>query len=335
MSNNLKLRAGDWVEIKSPSEIALTLDGEGTLDGLPFMPEMLEFCGKRARILRFAEKACVEVRELRYWMREFHRNNVVILDMPRCSGAHHDGCGRACVFFWKLDWLRETNGAASTAAVPETDLNILASRLKTRSTPERYFCQSTEIAKATRPLSRWQIVLKCFSDIRTGSRGMLEMVRLVVFPLLRYATRYQLPRPLVGKLKRTPVGELGLQPGELVEIKSEAEILDTLDSRGRNRGMICDRGLTQYAGRKYRVKNRLDRIICEPTGEMRAMQGTVILDGLNCHCWWRRVGGCPRDDFMYWREIWVKRAADDKTAKDNSSRLDSGAHEDSAVQQAG
>jgi hypothetical protein len=335
MFDSVKLRAGDWIEIKSPAEIALTLDGEGTLDGLPFMPEMLELCGKRARILRVAEKACVEVRELRYWMREFHRNNVVILDMPRCSGLDHDGCGRACVFFWKLDWLRKADSDLPSAVDQQFDLTILASRLKTKSTPQRYFCQSTQMASATHSLSRWRIVLKCFRDVHSGSRGMLEMVRLVLFPLFRYLTRYQLPRPLVGKLKRTPVGELKLQPGELVEIKSEAEILGTLDGRGRNRGMICDRGLTQYAGRRYQVRNRLDRIICEPTGEMRAVQGTVILKGLNCHCWWRRVGGCPRDDFMYWREIWVKRVAGDKTGRVDSSRLSSNAHDGSGMQQAG
>jgi hypothetical protein len=29
-------RAGDWVEVKPPLEIAQTLDAEGMLDGLPF-----------------------------------------------------------------------------------------------------------------------------------------------------------------------------------------------------------------------------------------------------------------------------------------------------------
>jgi hypothetical protein len=310
MPESLQLRAGDWVEIKDPLAIAQTLDPDGSLDGLPFMPEMLEFCGRRARVLRLAEKACVEVYELRYWMREFHRNNVVILDIARCSGANHDGCGRACVFFWKTDWLRKSDGQEPVAFIDQASMQALAAHLKTKAGPTRYFCQSTEMVKATCPLSRSRTVLKIFKDLRSGSRGFLEMIRLVLVPILRFVTRYQFPRPLVGKLKQTSVDNLGLQSGEWVEIKSEAEILDTLDSRGRNRGMICDRGLTQYGGRKYRVRSRLDRIICEPTGEMRPMQSTILLEGLNCHCSWRRVGGCPRDDFMYWREIWVKRVED-------------------------
>lgn len=39
------LRSGDLVEVKAPDEILHTLDSEGTLDHLPFMPEMLGFCG--------------------------------------------------------------------------------------------------------------------------------------------------------------------------------------------------------------------------------------------------------------------------------------------------
>ena len=40
-----KLRRGDFVEVKVPDEILQTLDAEGASDHLPFMAEMLEFCG--------------------------------------------------------------------------------------------------------------------------------------------------------------------------------------------------------------------------------------------------------------------------------------------------
>jgi len=100
---------------------------------------------------------------------------------------------------------------------------------------------------------------------------------------------------------------LNLQPGEWVEIKSAPEIAQTLDDRGRNRGLICDFGMCDLGGRPYRVRNRLDRMISESTGAMRRVESTVILEGLNCLCP-RVLGGCPRQDFMYWREVWLKRA---------------------------
>jgi len=47
---NERLRRGDLVEVKAPSEILQTLDADGTLDRLPFMPEMLGYCGRRFQV---------------------------------------------------------------------------------------------------------------------------------------------------------------------------------------------------------------------------------------------------------------------------------------------
>jgi hypothetical protein len=143
------------------------------------------------------------------------------------------------------------------------------------------------------------------------------MAWLVLRPLWRKAIQRFPHRELRGNLKRTPVGDLKLQPGEWVEVESEAKIALTLDQRGRNRGLICDLGMSQHEGSRYQVRNRLDRMISEPTGEMRQMESTVILDGPKCLCW-NVVGGCPREDFMYWREIWLKRADRDDEHSGNA-----------------
>ena len=309
-----KLRTGDWVQVRTPDEIAQTLDTDGSLDGLPFMPEMLQYCGRRIRVLRRAEKSCVEFAGGSYKIREFRRNDVVLLEGLRCSGANHGGCQRACMLFWKTAWLQKVDSSQSAAPVDDSSPNTLRSKLKTMATADRYFCQSTELAKATQPLPRSRILLKCIHDIQSGSRGVFEMIWLVVAPLWRKATR-RFSRRLVGNLKKTPVENLDLQPGELVEIKSPAEIAQTLDTSGRNRGMICDRGMSQYGCGKYRVRSRLDRMISEPTGEMREVKSTVILEGLECLCW-NVMGGCPRQDFMYWREIWLKRVDGVSEVKD-------------------
>jgi hypothetical protein len=301
------LRAGDWVEVNSAEEIATTLDANGSLDGLPFMPEMIEFCGRRLRVTRRAEKTCVEYPGGAYKMRAFHHNDVVILDVPRCSGAHHDGCGRACSFFWKTRWLKQIDGKKQPLREGPRSGQALLSITKTTISPGRYFCQSTQLDSATHAISRARVVLKCFSDLRSGSRGFFEMLWMVLTPLWYTYAPMGLGRPVpVGTLKRTPVGNLGLQPGEMVRIKSESEIVKTLDARARNRGLTCDGGMRRFCGESYRVRNRLDRMISEPTGEMKNVEGTVILDNLNCTCTYH-VGGCPRGDFIYWREVWLER----------------------------
>src|SRR3989441_399781 len=47
-----RLRPGDLAEIRAADEILQTLDVDGTLDYLPFMPERVEFCGRRFRTPR-------------------------------------------------------------------------------------------------------------------------------------------------------------------------------------------------------------------------------------------------------------------------------------------
>ena len=174
------------------------------------------------------------------------------------------------------------------------------------SGPRRYFCQSTELAAATKPMTRMRILMKCFLDIRSGSRGAWEMAGLVIAPLWRKITARIPRRRLKGNLTRTPLGDLNLQAGEWVQIKTEGEIAKTLDAKGRNRGLTCDFGMTQYSGGSYQVRTRLDRMISEATGEMKEVNGTVILEGLNCLCW-NTLGGCPRQDYIYWRELWLER----------------------------
>jgi hypothetical protein len=39
---------GQLVEVRSSAEIAATLDANGKLDGVPFMPEMARYCGNHA-----------------------------------------------------------------------------------------------------------------------------------------------------------------------------------------------------------------------------------------------------------------------------------------------
>ena len=54
----LGLKVGDLVEVRSAEEIRATLDENGELDGLPFMPEMLAFCGRRLTVHKVAHKSC-------------------------------------------------------------------------------------------------------------------------------------------------------------------------------------------------------------------------------------------------------------------------------------
>jgi hypothetical protein len=302
-------KTNDWVLVKSPLEILATLDPEGTLDGLPFMPEMLEFCGKRFRVLRHAEKTCVELPGGRYAIREFINNDVVLLSGLRCAGSAHDGCQRACLLFWKSVWLKSSEDGQAPSAPAEEELATLRGRLRSKVSADQYFCQSSQLSATTvsRQLGGMEILVKCWRDVWSGAVGIGEMAALILVPLFRKVRDSLFGRPrLLGNLLKTPVGALNLQPGEIVEIRDLEEMRQTLDSSGRNRGLVCDIELKKFCGKKYRVLSRLDRMISEPTGRMRKVEGTVILDGNTCMCA-RALGGCPRQEYCYWREVWLRR----------------------------
>src|SRR5512132_592219 len=79
----LRLRAGEWVEVRSAAEILSTLDDTSCLEGMPFMPEMLQYCGKRFRVYKSSHKTCdtIETYVIRRMSRAVHLENL------RCDGS--------------------------------------------------------------------------------------------------------------------------------------------------------------------------------------------------------------------------------------------------------
>src|SRR6185437_8447839 len=101
------LKVGEWVEVRSKQEILNTLDSNGELDGMPFMPEMFAFCGQRFRVYKRAHKTCDTVFPTRSrWVQQ-----AVHLE-TRCDGQAHDRCEAGCLIFWKEAWLKRVDGTA-------------------------------------------------------------------------------------------------------------------------------------------------------------------------------------------------------------------------------
>ena len=101
-------RAGAWVEVRSKEEILATLDAQGRLENMPFMPEMFAFCGQRLQVSARAHKTC----DTLSWTGNRSLENAVHLEGTRCNGAAHAGCQAACLLFWKEAWLKPADGPA-------------------------------------------------------------------------------------------------------------------------------------------------------------------------------------------------------------------------------
>jgi len=287
---------GQAAFIRGFEEIAATLDADGKLDGLPFMPEMVRFCGTEARVHRHADKTCVEGAGFR------RLGGTILLENLRCDGSAHDGCQRACLFFWKEAWLR----AAAPTEPPGPPEAALPVELPTRQ-GDRYICQSTELLAATRPLSRWDLS-HLLLEIRRGELTVPDFLRIFLGTTLNRFLRLLGRRPagaLAGSRRRTPAEDLGLRPADWVEVLSGPEIRATLDAEGKNRGLTFEPGMSEHAGKRFQVDQPLERIILEETGRMVHLAHTVSLKGVTCQGVCSK--NCPRNNILYWRESWLKR----------------------------
>jgi hypothetical protein len=300
-----ELRPGDVVEVKSAAEILETLDASGALGGLPFMPEMIEFCGQRFPVSKRVVKTCYY--GLGTGMRKFAAEDVVILEGVRCAGDAHDGCQKACTIFWREAWLRRAEGKSSPLPVNAQDKQKLRAHLHTTVDPTTYFCQASEILNSTEPLSRFERFGKCVSEVRAGNCGVLEMIGRISVWLFWRIRRTLFGAYARGNKTNTPEETLNLQRGEQVIVKPVETISETLNETAHNRGLYFTPAMRHLCGEEHRVERRLERIIVDGTGKMRKMKNTVFLEDSFCGCSCVAVGGCPRGEFAYWREIWLRR----------------------------
>ncbi len=300
-------RRGAAVTVRSLEEILATLDADAKVAGLPFMPEMIPFCGRTFRVYRRAEKTCVEGLGIR------GMKNTVFLHGLRCDGSAHGGCQRGCLFFWNEAWLKPASeeggrrkGEGGTPVPNPQSLISPASALPTTK-GDRFYCQSTELAGATTDFLPGRLH-NYMHDLRLRELTLRRFGYMLWLALMNRLWRLLHGRgfyQITGEQKKTLRAELNLQPGELVEIKRPAEIRATLDAQGRNRGLSFEAEMAAHCGRRYRVAAPVRKIIAEESGKMVQLSNTVILEGVVCEgiC----VKNCPRTNYLYWREIWLKR----------------------------
>ncbi len=278
-----KLSAGDWVEVRSKEEILRTLDEKGQLDGMPFMPEMFAFCGEKMQVYKRAHKTCDTV----FPIRGRRVQNAVHLE-TRCNGSSHGGCQAGCLLFWKEEWLKPVSRATDLVTLEkpvatqnanqklvnictESAVQIHTQDLGQQGADPVYVCQATRLPYMTSDLSWWELD-QYIEDYTSGNIGLWRMFCGMVYSAYYHLSNagIGLGRPMrwfyntfhrlwgatlfprnsgtipIGQ--STPTEVLNLQPGELVRVKSHEEILRTLTTDGKNRGMTWDAELVPYCG---------------------------------------------------------------------------------------
>lgn len=337
-----RLRPGDVVEVRSPVEIMSTLDDRAATENMPFMPEMLQYTGRRFTVSHRVEKICDTAGKISGEPSVSRRmQRTVYLEDLRCDGSGHGGCQAGCRLYWKEDWLRAVDsdapeagadapeadaGAAGTPLAMLAEASTKAVRTVDGQQKEVFRCQATEARVASEPLS----VNDPRQHIREVAAGNVSAPH-VVSVLGRYAVercwlfaRMTGSRILSGLHLRSPRqhpertseadtirtlrGSNGIQPGDLVRVRPLEEIERTL-VLGRHRGLWFDvPEMSTVCGGTFTVKDRVRRFIDDHNGEMIELQSDcLILDGVCCtgeHS--NRRWFCPRGIYSFWREDWLE-----------------------------
>ena len=308
------LRPGDVVEVKSAAEILATLDEDGALDGMPFMPEMAPHVGRRYTVTRRVDKICDTIsasgsRRMR---------STVYLGDLRCDGSGHDGCQAGCKIYWKEAWLRRVEHEPAASRSGEGDdarleqMALAATRtVRAEGDDEVWRCQATDALRASEPLKTSNLA-QYWREFTNGNFRPLRFIWLAARGfVMEVADRLGLlkPLPLHGPGPNAPEAKpLDVQPGQLVRVRSPEEIEASLDETGHTRRLSFDREMLPYCGRTLRVKDRVERIIEDKTGRMiKIPSDCLILEGAVCsgECSTGRWF-CPREIYPYWREAWVR-----------------------------
>ena len=312
-----KPKVGEWVTVKSKEAILSTLDANGRLDSLPFMPQMFKFCGQKVRVLKRAHKTCDTANGpvSGYFGRKL--SNSVHLE-HRCDGQAYGGCQAACLLFWKEAWLDrsdegENANALAARAAPKsgarcsgarcTEEDVWKATRAAGSTAEelRYACQATELPRFTEQLKWWD-ARQYIEDYSSGNTSLSRMLRTFIYSAFYYGTlanRRTLGRPTrwlyevcrqaigISPMKRakgripvgqlTPVSHLNLAAGDLVRVKSFDDILKTNDTRNSNRGLFFDAEMVCFCGKEFRVRSRVERFIDELTGYMKTLKTPAVI----------------------------------------------------------
>jgi hypothetical protein len=364
MSTGLTFRAGDWIEIRSKEEILQTLDKKGQLEGLPFMPQMFQYCGQHFQVFKRAHKTCDTVNG----SAGLRMNNAVHLEGIRCDGQAYGGCQAGCLVFWKTAWLKGApnnhGGTAVRASDPQTGNTVSQASGFPSATVERgsgectegdvwagtkgnpddksddptYVCQITQLPMATTPLSPWDVT-QYVEDYTSRNVGLSTILsgflyatynRIInlgigVGPVMRWlydtfqAIRGGAPYPrrwgTIPEGQPTPSASLDLKPGELVRVKSYKQILQTLTTSNRNRGLFFDAEMVPFCGKTYRVRSRVSKILNEKSGKMMKMKNDcIVLEDVFCQaCYSEQRYFCPRAIYSYWREVWLERVSNNGT----------------------
>lgn len=162
----------------------------------------------------------------------------------------------------------------------------------------RIHCQLLDLPAMAEPLG-------------TGVRIWQRRNRLKRILKRRWAYLKNLFREITDKKKKhihqsQVVEAAGLQPGDIVRVRSWEEIRTTLDRWNQFKRCSFMEEMRPYCGTTQRVFKRVNKFLDERDYLIKKCNGIVILEGVYCEGT-KDFGPCDRGCFFFWREEWLEK----------------------------
>ena len=97
-----------------------------------------------------------------------------------------------------------------------------------------------------------------------------------------------------------------LKPGDLIRVRSKAEILSTLNSANELKGCAFLTEMEPYCETTQRVFKMVERFVDERDYMVKKSKGIVLLEGVYC-TGTEFYGKCDRSCFFFWRTEWLEK----------------------------
>ena len=301
------LAVGEIVEVRPWPEIRATLDEDGCLDGMPFMPEMISLCGQRVRVFRCMHRLF----DYRKTRRMRHMDGTVLLLDSVCDGADHGGCEAACHTIWKSAWLKRPDkieGAGGPPALNGAHVGLRrAGSLSTLETTVRQRCQLTELHAASRPVGNWSVV----NALRPLIAGNVTFSAFIVGWLTHLFNTAQLLRggvayPAFDAASPADTNRDGppLTSGDRVTVRASGAIRATLNDRLMHRGLWFEPDMLKHCNHQYNVESVVTRLIDIVTGELILLKTPAYVLG-DAHFSGERQLFNAQYEPLFWRSAWL------------------------------
>lgn len=103
-----------------------------------------------------------------------------------------------------------------------------------------------------------------------------------------------------------------LKAGDLVRVRSRAEIEATLDRWKELKGCAFLEYMWQYCDTTQRVLQSMERFLDERDYKVKKVRGLVLLEGVICRGT-PVFGRCDRCCHLFWREEWLEKIGETST----------------------